>query len=437
MEWKRGQAILILGIAMRIFVFLFQDPFNNDYHFQVIKYIRETKTIPLATQMSQGYHPPLYYLLAQFFYLGDSSLLRLKGLQFFSLLTSLLTLIILFLMIKRFFRSPKVRLYSALLTALLPQFILFGNFVSNDSLSFLFGALIFFHGYLFFKKHRLFQLLLTALWLGLGLLTKGTFLAFIPILLLFVVVVQIRLKKKWPLTLAHTFIFILIFTVIGSYKYIQNYVHFGRPFIHNTDPLVQKATNWPWAKDQKGTYRGVISLIDWNIGKLVVYPTFSETTRHSYFLLLYGTLWYQYIHESNLEGNLTRFRYLGSILYILALVPTLLIFSGGIRFLKDAFVSLRKKEWNDEIILKAFSILIIISTLAMIIFIGIKTDVWSCFQARIAFPAIWGMIVLFASGLEVIETRKNIFAAVTLFLRLLFAGFILYFSIEFFILILK
>ena len=156
----------------------------------------------------------------------------------------------------------------------------------------------------------------------------------------------------------------------------------------------------------------------------------SESTRHSYFLLLYGTLWYQYIHESNLEGNLTRFKYFGSWLYLLAIVPTVIIIAGGIKFIFDAGQLLKTKELNISFIQRAFSILTFLSTLAMIVFIGYKTDVWSCFQARIFFPAIWGMIVLFAQGLALIERRSWLFSIVRFFLWLLFISFVVYFIIE-------
>jgi 4-amino-4-deoxy-L-arabinose transferase-like glycosyltransferase len=427
---KKLKAVLILGIAIRIFVFLFQDPFNNDYHFQVIKYIREAKKIPLATEMSQGYHPPLYYLLAQIFYAGDGTIRRLKILQSFSLLTSILTFIILFWLIKRFIQSPRAAFYSALLVALLPQFIAFGNFVSNDSLTNLFGALICLQAYIFIESGQFRHLFLLALWLGLGLLTKATFLAFIPVLIPLIIFVQILKRQKIINIVAQTLIFCLVFSSLGSYKFLQNYRHFGRPFIHNTDPLVQKATGWPWAESQKGTYKGLSSFLDWNIAKLVKEPTLSESTRHSYFLLLYGTLWYQYIHESNLEGNLTRFRYFGSWLYLLAIVPTVIIMAGGIKFLFNAVQLLRTKDLNLPFIQSAFSILTFLSTLAMIVYIGYRTDVWSCFQARLFFPAIWGMIVLFAQGLELIEKKARLFSMVRLFLWLLSVSFVCYFIIE-------
>jgi len=68
-----------------------------------------------------------------------------------------------------------------------------------------------------------------------------------------------------------------------------------------------------------------------------------------------------------------------------------------------------------------------------VVYIGVRTDVWSCFQSRLTFPALGGLIVLFAFGLEVLERRPAL-ARVAYFLLTVLGGcFILYFLIEFFL----
>jgi hypothetical protein len=115
----------LAGVVLRLFVFLFQDPFNNDYHFQVIDWIHKNGTIPIATQLSQAYHPPLYYVLAQLFYGGDSSM-PAKSCGFFS--PDALTFVVFTLMINRFVNPSGSAGHDALLAACLPQLIMF-NFV--------------------------------------------------------------------------------------------------------------------------------------------------------------------------------------------------------------------------------------------------------------------------------------------------------------------
>lgn len=418
------------GLGMRLFVFLFQDPFNNDLHFQIIDWIHRQGTLPLATQFSQAYHPPLYYLLAQLFYLGDSSRPSLKVLQLFSLLTSIMTFVVFYQMINRFIHSSRIRFYTTLFVALLPQFIMFGNYVSNDSLSNFLGVLLFMQAYLYIERPVLLKKIWLAVILGLGLLTKGTFLVFIPIVLLLVTVVEWRSQRRIPSVMLSLLIVAALFFAIGSYKYVENYCHFGNPFIHNTDPLIQKSTGWHWARSQKNTYIGVKSILDWNIGKLILRPTLDETTRHSYFLMLYGSFWYQYIPESNLMGNKTGFRYLGSAIYFLALVPTVVLFLGLYAFFARMMAVLGGQKLDEKIIQGLFSLFAFLATLGLVVYIGVRTDVWSCFQARLAFPAFWGIIVLFSSGLEKIERRPRLASVVYFMLNFLFILFVLYFVCE-------
>ena len=420
----------LAGVVLRIFVFLFQDPFNNDYHFQVIDWIHKHGTIPIATQLSQAYHPPLYYVLAQLFYSGDSSMPGLKVLQLFSLLTSLLTFVVFALMINRFIESERVRRYATLFAACLPQLIMFGNFVSNDSLANFFGALLFLQGYLYIERPSPGRKVGLAVILGLGLLTKGTFLAFIPIVAALVIVVEARARKRWTAVVLNTLLVMALGLGIGSYKYVQSYRHFGNPFIHNADPLIQKATKWNWAAAQKGTYTGLGSIFDWNIPKLMLHPTLGEETKHSYFLMMYGTFWYQYLYESNLMGNKTGFRTLGSLIYLLALVPTLLMFLGACDACARLKAAFSGRKLEDRTLQNVFSVLAFATALSLVISLGIRIDIWSCFQSRLFFPAFWGVVVLFASGLARVERRPKIAGVVYPLLNVLFVCFVLYFLIE-------
>ena len=85
------------------------------------------------------------------------------------------------------------------------------------------------------------------------------------------------------------------------------------------------------------TYRGIWSYIDVNIFKLIKDPVLTNATSGSLPSVLYGTFWYQYIPESNFIGNRSRpTLYIGSVIYITALLPTLVFILGRARSLKPA-----------------------------------------------------------------------------------------------------
>lgn len=408
---------------MRIVVFIFQSPFNNDDHFGVIQYIYSHHAIPVSNQLSQSYHPALYYVLASLFFpYGE------KIIQLISLLLSIAALYIIYRLIQRleFVQPVKIKKYCLLLTCLLPQFIMFGNYISNDSLSIFIGALIFFQIFRYINKPGMLNQNILAIYLGLGLLTKGTFLAFIPPLILLIILVNFRRKINLKQSVLSMLVFIFIFSALGSYKYIENAIHFHRPIVHNLEA---------YFLEQKVMYSGLKSAYDINILKLCRYPVLSEHTRHSYPLMLYGTFWYQHIPESNFTGNQTIYKYLGSCIYIFALLPTLLFFIGFLKILFSIKSLFNNKNLDSPAFNKAvyglISLFLLLSSLLLVIIAGVKYNTWGCFQSRLLFASFFSIIILFNSGLDYIEKRCAIAKrAVYLWLRCLYSLFIVYFGIE-------
>jgi hypothetical protein len=162
----------------------------------------------------------------------------------------------------------------------------------------------------------------------------------------------------------------------------------------------------------------------------MLHPTLGDETRHSYFLMMYGTFWYQYLYESNLMGNKTGFRYLGSLIYLLALVPTLVMFLGAYDAGAKLRAVIRRRKLETRTIQELWSVLTVLAAFGLVVYLGIRIDIWSCFQSRLFFPAFWGVIVLFSSGLARIERRPRIAPTVYRLLNVLCVCFALYFLTE-------
>ncbi|MCH7677947.1 hypothetical protein IID10_01115, partial [candidate division KSB1 bacterium] len=133
--------ILIAGILLRILVHVFLQPNNNDPHFEVIEFISKQGALPSSDQLLMAFHPPLYYLLAAPFAMVGTA----KFVQLLSLFLSLCNFYLLYGLITKtsLLKAHGVKCHVLLLTAILPQFVIFSSFISNDSLSFLLGTLIF------------------------------------------------------------------------------------------------------------------------------------------------------------------------------------------------------------------------------------------------------------------------------------------------------
>lgn len=397
--WLR--LILVGGILLRIIVFVFLSPQNNDDHLEVIAFIIEHSALPTSDQLGQAYHPPLYYLLALPWALLGSSKGSSKVVQVFSLLLSSCNLYLLYRLIKttRLLADEGAKRHALMLATVLPQFVAFGSFVSNDTLSYLLGTLTFLQAFATIERPTRPSLILLGLVLGAGLLTKGTFIGFVPVAAVLVVYVGLRQRSSLKQHVIALAVLCLVAGVVGSYKFIENTIHLGRPIVHNLD-------FWPWwRKTQSGTYQGLRSLVDLNVWTLVRHPYICEQTWHSLPLLMYGTFWYSHVPES----SFTVIRDLGldlvpQAIYLAGLLPTLLIALGlGVWLWRNRSLVAGLGLPQAQFVLRTqekVSLLLFISNLALVVATGLRFDVWSCFQGRLVFPSIAAVVLLFGAGFE-------------------------------------
>jgi 4-amino-4-deoxy-L-arabinose transferase-like glycosyltransferase len=392
--------ILCVGLLLRVVVFFFLDPLNNDGHYYVVRYIRLLYALPPANTavptdngtiyLAQAYHPPLYYLLA----VPWDAVFGAKGVQLFSTLLSVANLLVLYRLIVGLplITSAAVRVACVAFVALLPQFVIFGSFISNDTLSYLIGSLIAWQSWRYIVRPSPPRLLALAALLGAGLLTKGTFLAYVPPLLALVLLVELRGRQSRTRATKRVIAFILLAGALGCYKFVENQVNFGRPIVHNLD------FDYDWIPPQKGTWQGPRTLLDVKVWKLVRSPRLSSATRHSYPLLLYGTFWYSHIRESNFQSPASA-AYVAPFIYLFAIVPTLLMLIGWWRIIAS-------RTADEERIFCITCAALLAFNLAIVIAAGVKYDVWSCFQGRMLFPSMFPIILALAAGLE-LATRTR------------------------------
>ena len=127
------RVVLAAGIVLRVIVFFSASPFNPDNHWQVIQYIVEHHRLPTSELLGQSYHPPLYYaLMAPLAAAGGVRLVHLA-----SLLISCATLWLIYRLTRRaeLFHSRPIALLCLSFAAFLPELVMFGHFISNDTLT--------------------------------------------------------------------------------------------------------------------------------------------------------------------------------------------------------------------------------------------------------------------------------------------------------------
>jgi hypothetical protein len=424
-----GRLLLALGIALRAVVFWFLDPLNNDVgHLDVIKYIVEHRALPAATASFESYQPPLYYLLATPIYAVSGSV---KWVQLLSLVFSVLTLLVIYrlLYVDKLLADPRSSRYAFLMACFLPQFVMFGLYLSNDSLAIFLGAIVVLQIVRFVATPTMQQALLLALLVSFGLLTKATFLDFLPPLFILAAFVFLRRGHSARNALAAALALSVLAAGLGSWRFVQNYREARNPFVSNLD------SGHPWVIAQQSSYRGAVSFFDVNLWKLLRSPSVSPKTQGAYPLLLYGTFWYQHIPESNFVGSSSApYYYVGSVIYVLALAPNLLFFYGLFLMAKrlPRFVTacdLSRQE--DQRLLAGFvAVLFLLGNLALIVAVALKYHVWTLMQGRLLFPSFCGLLVAFGTGASALGDNRLASMVLKVAMAALVACFFLYFASE-------
>jgi dolichyl-phosphate-mannose-protein mannosyltransferase len=396
-------AVLAAGILVRVVVFVHMGYLNNDNHLEVIEYVAHQWIPPHAGQFNQAFHPPLYYFLT-------ASLLRLGNVQAvhgLSLILSIATLLLIADLLRQLpWINEKIQPWCLALVAFPPQFVMFSLFISNDALAIFLGVLIFYQCRRLQVMPSFFNYLLLSTCVGLGLLTKGVFLVFVLPMILFIWITGRQSTLPRPQLISRLALFIWTTGVLGCYKYLESFILFGNPTISNLDL-------WLWTRDQQPTWIGPQSLFDFNLLKLVSNPVISTTTVHSYLLLIYGSFWYSLIPESTFRSNLIPpFHRLGSIIYLVALCPTLLMLAGTTRMAIPAIrfgcraLPESGPDTRDQLVYEGTLVLTLLLNFFLILAVGWRYDVWSVFQGRLLFPSYFVLLLAFSAGMESAEASR-------------------------------
>jgi len=170
------------------------------------------------------------------------------------------------------------------------------------------------------------------------------------------------------------------------------------PFFNNMD-----LEDDDWRVADRQSYRGIGSLIDINLGRLLISPRRSPVTEGSYPVLLYGTFWYQHIRESNLiRLSASRTRYVAGTIYVLALVPTFLFLRGLGKLVRDLprlvrhFDGARLEDLRG--LMRSTAAMILVLGAVMIWITAWRYHEWSAMQGRLLFPWMFGGVAVFAAG---------------------------------------
>jgi Dolichyl-phosphate-mannose-protein mannosyltransferase len=421
------KTLLWAGILLRILVFFAMNPQNPDPHHEVLAFIVKNHRLPYSNELFLACHPPFYYLTALPFYVIGG----LKFVQFYGLLTSCLNLWLIAKLLEMTIKDVAIRNLSFLLAAFLGMYLVYSLFISNDTLAVLMGTWFFYTLLRYLREQTLKNEVIFALSAGLALLTKSTFIPFIPFALAVVFLVRIRqsfIKMASAMMIAGA-----VIGLTGSYKYLENHYKLGQYFVHNLEifPLPTNAI----------FYQGPQSFYNFNLLTLIKDPNLSSRNPsiHAAPLLIYGTFWYKHVYfENNLTfGNYSGFRYIGSLFFVVGILPSLLILLGIGLLIRQGFVLLINWQttfgtppfWNS--LFEVLCIVLLLGSVATM-FTGIfKYNDWAFMHTRLLVHVFFPIVLALAKGLSFIKKTKPSLNRYFMLNLLFFAGLtIVYFLVE-------
>lgn len=420
--------ILWVGIAVRILVFIVMNPQGPDTHYEILDFIIKNHRLPLTNELFLACHPPLYYITSLPFYVIGG----LKLVEFYGLITSCLNLWLMSKLVKMTIKDVEIRNLSFLLATFLGTYLIYSLLVSNDTLSVLIGTWVFCNFIKYLREQTLKNVVILSLSTGFALLTKSTFILFIPVALVVIFLVNVH-KPFWKMICIMT----LCGTIIGftgTYKFIENYKTQHQFFIHNLDIFKLPGNSI--------FYQGPQSYYNINIFSLIKDPNLSSRNPsiHAAPLLMYGTFWYKHQYfENNLTfGNYSGFRYIGSIFFILGILPTILIFIGLSLLFRQGFMLLFftwRQQYGTVIfwekIFRATCLILLLGGVATMFTGVIRYNDWAFMHTRLLAHVFYPIVLLLATGLSFVKRNKpNILKYLTLNLTLFAVLSIFYFLVE-------
>ena len=420
--------ILWLGIALRVLIFIVMNPQGPDAHFEVLDFMLKNHRLPRTNELFLACHPPLYYLTALPFYVIGG----LKLVEFYGLITSCINLWLMAKLVKMTIKDAEIRNLSFLLATFLGTYLIYSLFVSNDTLSVLMGTWIFYNLIKYLREQTLKNVVILSLSTGLALLTKSTFIPFVPIILVVIFLVNFS-KPFWKMV----YTMILCGAIIGfsgTYKFVENYRWQHKVFVHNLDIFKLPGNSI--------FYQGPQSYYNINILTLIKDPNLSSRNPsiHSAPLLMYGTFWYKHQYfENNLTfGNYSGFRYIGSVFFILGIIPTIVILIGLALLFRQGFMLLFftwRQQYGTiifwEKIFRATCLVLLLGSVATMFTGVIKYNDWAFMHTRLLVHVFYPIVFLLATGLSFIKRNKpNLLKYIVLNLTLFAVLSIFYFSVE-------
>ena len=420
----------IFAMSLRLWLYWTNPPINAfDNHFEPIYWIMKFGTIPPKDVLWQSYHPPVFYVISAM--VGELAMkagiaIRQipKVLQFISCFYGILTIGIVYLILKKVPLSDFSRLLAFGFACFLPRHIYMSAMHSNDTIAGLSVAVSLFLMLVALERRFSYPVtVMSSIAITIALFTKYTSFVVIPMALsiLSPVLLQRILIPRKRLIVACLLLVVVPLLCLSAYCY-SNFKNYDNPLPVNTD-YRNPGANQPRAENG-------LSFTDFKPWKSIKTPILAPWNIDSFWTLIYSNMWFDmspkflYYTDLNvswwksytqwLKGErgfpssiaLSPFTYFtGSALITMGLVPLLFIILGVYR---SIFGKLgQRNEMDGEIAIKSQIFLVsFLFNAAGIIYMASKAPVYSVIKATYFMGSLPAFSVFLGLGIMVCEKRR-------------------------------
>lgn len=408
------------------------NPPNNafDNHFEPIFLIMNYGIIPAKDACLQCYHPPIFYLISAmigklFTYMGANNTQILKILQFVCCVYGILTVGIIYLILKKIQLSDFSRLVAFGTICFLPRHIYMSAMNSNDTISYLFVAICI---YLILitieQKYSMISLITLSVAITITIFTKYTALVIIPMVLTVFLVgfshlpAAIRIKHGIMMVLA----FLMPLLILSAYTF-SNVKNYGNALPWNLkleDPSVRQP------RDEGG-----VSFITFKPWESIKTPILVPGKLNSFWTLIYSGMWFDtepkflYFMDSNtawwdhyfgwLRGeeqfpvdnpSMSKITILmGSGLITFGLFPLFFVIIGGYHYLRGLRNIFKEYNYREATKMSIFPTLLISNALG-IIAISLRLPTYTAMKASYFLNSMPAFSIFLGIGVMAYENRN-------------------------------
>jgi len=398
--------------------------FDTDYisagHLGYIGYLFNYEHLPDFNPMSVWgfYHPPLHFIISAIWLkinvaFGLSEAMCLENLQLLMMLYSMLSLCVLYSILKELgFDGRKKRMW-LLFISFFPFFFYNAASLTNDTLSILFALVAVLYTIKWYHNQTIKNIVILAFAIGLGMMTKLTVGLLAPATAFVFLVVLWRRRQEWKKMFAQFVTFGVICVPLGLWWSIRNAILHEMPIGYVQEVLasaqeVSMFSVWD---------RIFPSLQTW-LNPFMTYNNFTWSIDYGIFsTMIKSALFcdFPFFAPTQWEYQLCRiFIFLTLILFIMALVT----------FVWKVCEHVRYKQWNDTVFW--FASIALVVQLVMYISFAFNYPVVCSADFRYIVPII-GYFLIISRATNVVEKNdivnsvKKVFCNIAESLVMLFA----------------